>query len=290
MEGKSREMMEKIGLVLEGGGMRAVYTAGALEYFLEHDIHFPYVIGVSAGASYAASYLSKQMGRNKKVSLDYVKDPRYMSWRNFRHNRQFFGMDFIYDEIPSKIVPFDYETFYANSAQLKIGTTDVYTGESIFYGKEDYKEELLKVLRASSSLPFLAPPVAFKDKLLLDGGISASVPIDVAKQDGYTKNVVILTRNKGYRKSKSRFHYFVEKKYPQYNGLQKMMKERFFHYNKTMDYLDQEEKNGNIIIIRPLERLAVGRMERNPQKLSALYFQGYEDAKKAMHSIKQFQF
>ncbi|GKU80854.1 patatin family protein [Niallia sp. NCCP-28] len=283
-------MMEKIGLVLEGGGMRAVYTAGALEYFLEHDIHFPYVIGVSAGASYAASYLSKQMGRNKKVSLDYVKDPRYMSWRNFRHNRQFFGMDFIYDEIPSKIVPFDYETFYANSAQLKIGTTDVYTGESIFYGKEDYKEELLKVLRASSSLPFLAPPVAFKDKLLLDGGISASVPIDVAKQDGYTKNVVILTRNKGYRKSKSRFHYFVEKKYPQYNGLQKMMKERFFHYNKTMDYLDQEEKNGNIIIIRPLERLAVGRMERNPQKLSALYFQGYEDAKKAMHSIKQFQF
>ncbi|PKG23423.1 patatin family protein [Niallia nealsonii] len=283
-------MMEKIGLVLEGGGMRAVYTAGALEYFLEHDIHFPYVIGVSAGASYAASYLSKQIGRNKKVSLDYVKDPRYMSWSNFRQNRQFFGMDFIYDEIPSKIVPFDYETFYANSAQLKIGTTDVYTGESIFYGKEDYKEELLKVLRASSSLPFLAPPVEFKDRLLLDGGISASVPIDVATQDGYKKNVVILTRNKGYRKSKSRFHYFVEKKYPQYKGLQKRMKERFVYYNKTMDYLDREEANGNIILIRPLEKLAVGRMERNPQKLSALYVQGYEDAKKAMPAIKQFQF
>lgn len=289
MEGKSIRMMEKIGLVLEGGGMRAVYTAGALEYFLEQDIHFPYVIGVSAGASYAASYVSKQVGRNKKVSLDYVTDPRYMSWRNFRHNRQFFGMDFIYDEIPSQIVPFDYDAFYANPAQLKIGTTDVMTGESLFYGKEEYKGELLKVLRASSSLPFLAPPVMFKDKVLLDGGISASVPIDIANQDGYEKNVVILTRNKGYRKSKSRFHYFVEKKYPHYKGLQKMMKERFIHYNKTMDYLDKEEEKGNVLIIRPLEKLKVGRMERNPQKLFALYMQGYEDAKKVLSAVQQFQ-
>lgn len=290
MEGKSIKMMKNIGLVLEGGGMRAVYTAGALEYFLEQDIQFPYVIGVSAGASYAASYVSRQIGRNKKVSLDYVTDPRYMSWSNFRKNRQFFGMDFIYDEIPSKIIPFDYNAFEANPAQLKIGTTDVFTGESLFFGKEDYQGELLKVLRASSSLPFLAPPVEFKNKVLLDGGISASVPIDIAKQDGYEKNVVILTRNKGYRKSKSHFQYFVKKKYPEYKGLQRMLRERFVSYNQTMDYLDEEEEKGNVLIIRPLEKLKVGRMERSPQKLSALYMQGYEDAKKMLSSIKQFQF
>lgn len=283
-------MKENVGLVLEGGGMRGVYTAGALECFLEHNVYFPYVIGVSAGASYGASFMSQQAGRNKKVSLDYVTDPRYMSWRNFRQTGQFFGMDFIYNQIPNNMVPFDYEAFYGNKAEFKIGTTDVQSGESVFYGKEDYKDELLKALEASSSLPFLAPVVEFKGRKLLDGGISDPIPLKLAQKDGYTKNVVILTRNFGYRKSKSRFAFFVKRKYPQFTGLQQAMQVRYKLYNETLEYVEQEEKNGNIFVIRPQEKLIVGRMERDQQKLENLYMQGYRDAKTALKRMKEQAF
>ncbi|MCM3030629.1 MULTISPECIES: patatin family protein [unclassified Niallia] len=283
-------MKENIGLVLEGGGMRGVYTAGALECFLEHNVYFPYVIGVSAGASYGASYMSQQAGRNKKVSLDYVTDPRYMSWRNFRQTGQFFGMDFIYNQIPNTMVPFDYEAFYGNEAEFKIGATDIQTGESVFYGKQDYKEELLKALEASSSLPFLAPVVDFKGRKLLDGGISDPIPLKRAQEDGFKRNVVILTRNLGYRKSKSRFAFFVRRKYPQFKGLQQAMEARYKLYNETLEYVEQEEKKGNIMVVRPQEKLVVGRMERNPQKLENLYMQGYRDAKAALGKWKEQQF
>ncbi|MGG0736466.1 patatin-like phospholipase family protein [Niallia taxi] len=283
-------MKEKVGLVLEGGGMRGVYTAGALECFLEHEVYFPYVIGVSAGASYGASYLSKQAGRNKRVSLDFVTDPRYMSWRNFRQTGQFFGMDFIYNQIPNTMVPFDYNAFYENEAEFKIGTTDIQTGESVFFGKQDYKEELLKALEASSSLPFLAPIVDFKGKKLMDGGIADPIPLKKAVEDGFTKNVVILTRNYGYRKSKSRFSFFVKRKYPQFAGLQQAMQARYKYYNETLEYIEQEERNGNILVIRPQEKLIVGRMERNPQKLENLYMQGYRDAKAALVQMKEHEY
>jgi len=279
---------ESIGLVLEGGGMRGVYTAGVLESFLEKDIHFPYVIGVSAGACNAASYLSKQKGRNKTVNIDYIRDPRYISWRNFLKHRQLFGMDFIFDELPHKLVPFDYDEFYKNSSEFVIVTTDCLTGEPVYHRKNDYGKDILTVLKASSSLPFMAPEIHFDNKILLDGGISDSIPIKKAQQDGLYKNVVVLTRNVGYFKSPSKFHFLVKRKYPKYPGLQKALLNRYKMYNETVHYLEEEEKKGNIIIIRPKETVEVGRLERDPLKLERLYEQGYQDANQMLDRIKNW--
>ncbi len=281
-------MFDQVGLVLEGGGMRGVYTAGVLEYFLEQQLFFPYVIGVSAGACNAASYLSQQKGRNKTVTIEYASDPRYISWNNFFKNRQFFGMDFIFDEIPTKHVPFHYDVFYNSPTEFVIGTTDCYTGEPVYYKKQDYGKDMLTVLRASSSLPFIAPEIQFKEKMLLDGGISDPIPIKKAQQDGFKKNIVILTRNEGYEKKPSRFHFLVDRKYPQYKGLQVSLRNRYQIYNETVAYLEKEEKEGNAFVIRPQKMLKVGRMERNPSRLEELYIQGYEDAKASLSRIVDF--
>jgi predicted patatin/cPLA2 family phospholipase len=287
MKGRSN-MENRVGLVLEGGGMRGVYTAGILEYFLESQLFFPYVIGVSAGACNAASYLSKQKGRNKTVTIEYASDPRYISWKNYFRNRQFFGMDFIFDEIPNNHVPYHYDVFYNSPSEFVVGTTDCLTGEPVYFKKQDYGKDLLTVLRASSSLPFIAPEVRFKDKILLDGGISDPIPLKKAQQDGFAKNIVILTRNKGYLKKPSKFHYLVNRKYPEYKGLQQSLRNRYQIYNETVEYLEMEEKKGNVLIIRPTQPLKVGRMERNPQRLEELYNQGYEDARSAMSSIVNY--
>ncbi|MEH7354474.1 patatin family protein [Neobacillus drentensis] len=281
-------MIDQVGLVLEGGGMRGVYTAGILEYFLERDLYFPYVIGVSAGACNAASYLSKQKGRNKTVTIEYASDPRYISWKNYFKNRQFFGMDFIFDEIPNKYVPYHYDVFYNNPSEFVVGTTDCLTGEPVYLKKQDYEKDLLTILRASSSLPFIAPEILFKDKILLDGGISDPIPIKKAQKDGFKKNIVILTRNKGYLKKSSKFHFLVNRKYPEYKGLQHSLRKRYQIYNDTVAYLEDEEKAGNALIIRPTQPLKVGRMERNPKRLEDLYNQGYKDAKNSMSSILNY--
>ncbi|MFS0637555.1 patatin family protein [Mesobacillus foraminis] len=273
------------GLVLEGGGMRGVYTAGVLEYFLEKEISFPYVIGVSAGAAMAASYLSKQKGRNKRVNIELVKDPRYLSWRNYFKSRQLFGMDFIFDEIPNKLVPFDYDEFFKSKSQFVIGTTDCLTGEPVYLTKEDYGEEMLKAIKASSSLPFIAPEIHFKNRILLDGGISDPIPLGKSQKDGNKRNVVILTRNEGYLKKPSKFHFLVKRKYPEYIGLQRALADRYRKYNETVEYLREEEKKGNTVVIRPAKPLDVGRIERNPVKLENLYVQGYQDAKLAAERL-----
>lgn len=281
-------MLDQFGLVLEGGGMRGVYTAGILEFLLDQELFFPYVIGVSAGACNAASYLSKQKGRNKRVTIGYASDPRYISWRNYFKNRQFFGMDFIFDELPKRHVPYDFDMFQQNPAEFVVGTTDCLTGEPVYFKKQDYGEDLLTVLRASSSLPFLAPEILFKDKILLDGGISDPIPLKKAQQDGFSKNIVVLTRNAGYMKKPSKFHFLVNRKYPEYKGLQRLLQNRFQIYNETIAYIEEEEKKGNVFVIRPSEPLKVGRMERNPQKLEELYNQGYEDAKRSLPALKQY--
>ncbi|MEH7416680.1 patatin family protein [Neobacillus drentensis] len=281
-------MISQTGLVLEGGGMRGVYTAGILEYFLEQELFFPYVIGVSAGACNAASYLSKQKGRNKTVTVEYASDPRYISWKNYFKNRQFFGMDFIFDEIPNQHVPYHYDVFYNSPSEFVVGATDCLTGMPVYYNKQDYGEDLLTVLRASSSLPFIAPEIRYQDKILLDGGISDPIPIKKAQRDGFKKNIVILTRNKGYLKKPSKFHFLVNRKYPNYMGLQQSLRTRYQTYNDTIDYLEKEETDGNVLIIRPSDPLKVGRMERNSKRLEDLYNQGYRDAKASIDKIMSY--
>jgi predicted patatin/cPLA2 family phospholipase len=280
--------MEKIGLILEGGGMRAVYTAGVLELFMERGLYFPYTVGVSAGACMAASYLSKQKGRNKVVNIDWAKDPRYISWRNFLKNGQLFGMDFIFDEIPNSLVPFDYQAFLDSREELVIGTTDCETGDTVFHYKSEPGFDLLRALRASSSLPFIAPIVEYGDKELLDGGISDPIPLRQAERDGYGRNVLVLTRNAEYRKSRNRFSWLVRRAYGKYPEFVKTMLRRHDIYNGTLAYIHEQERKGAAFVIRPRLPLAVGRMERNPAKLQALYTQGYEDAKRLMPALEEW--
>ncbi|TMU88335.1 patatin family protein [Bacillus sp. BHET2] len=281
-------MVNETGLVLEGGGMRGIYTAGALEYFLEQGIEFPYVIGVSAGACNAASYLSKQNGRNKKVNVDFIQDPKYLSWRNYWKTGELFGMDYVFDEIPNKLVPFDYKAFHSNSTEFVVGTTDCHSGNPVYFSRNDYGEDLLTIIRASSSLPFVAPMVEFGSRYLLDGGISDPVPIRKAEQDGYRKNVVILTRNRGYYKKPSRFSFLVKRKYPQFPELHKTMMNRYLRYNQTIQEVEEKEKNGEVLIIQPQHPLKVSRIEKNPQKLDELYWQGYRDAELKMKHIVEW--
>ncbi|MFD2680519.1 patatin-like phospholipase family protein [Bacillus seohaeanensis] len=281
-------LVDNTGLVLEGGGMRGVYTAGALEYFLEQGLEFPYVIGVSAGACIAASYLSKQAGRNKKVNIGFARDPKYLSWRNYWKSRELFGMDYVFDEIPNKIVPFDYETFYSSQSEFVIGTTDCHTGKPVYWSRKDYGKDVLTIIRASSSLPFLAPVVEYQSKHLLDGGISDSIPIEKAEKDGFAKNVVVLTRNKGYFKKPSKFNFLLKRKYPQYPNLQKTLMNRYKQYNSLVETLEEKEAKGEIIIIQPQQPLKVGRIEKDPKKLENLYWQGYEDAKQKYANILEW--
>lgn len=279
--------MENIGLVLEGGGMRGLYTCGVLEYFLEKELFFNYIIGVSAGACNAASYISRQKGRNEKVNISFAKDPRYMSIRNLIRKKSYFGWDFIFDEIPTKHIKFDFDTFKKATCKFIIGVTDCNTGKPLYLNKEDVGMGFY-ALRATSSLPFISEIVKFRDHELLDGGITDSIPIKKSMADGNVKNIIVLTRNKEYRKSPIKHAGLVKLRYKNYPELVNAITNRYKNYNATLDYVEQLEEEGKVLVIRPSKPLEVGRIERNTDKLKALFDNGYEDAKNCYEKILSF--
>lgn len=280
--------MFKSGLILEGGGMRGVYTAGVLEYFMEKQMYFSYVIGVSAGACHAASYLSRKPGRHQEVTIGYIHHPDYISMRNLFRKRELFGMDLIFDHIPNQLVPFDFKAFHAATETFWIGTTDCMTGKPVYFDKETYGKDILNIIRASSSLPFMAKAIQYEGKTLMDGGIADPIPIRKAIQDGVHKKVVILTKPKGYRKNKSAFSKATRYFYKNYTGLCSALEKRWQHYNDTLDYIEQMEEAGDVWVIRPGKNIKVGRAERNEAKLSLLHEQGYEDAKNQYNQMIQW--
>ncbi|KGN01144.1 patatin [Clostridium novyi A str. 4570] len=277
--------MNNIGLVLEGGGMRGIYTSGVLDFLMEKDIYTPYVIGVSAGACNASSYVSKQKYRSRDVNLKYINDPRYIGIKNLILEKSIFSIKFLYDEVPNKLEPFDYEEFKKSNQTFMIVATNCKTGEPEYFEKNQCKD-ILKVIRASSSLPLVTPIVNLDGEPYLDGGISDSIPIKKAMEDGYTKNIVVLTRTKGYRKEPIKHKRIIKFKYKKYPKLVNKIFNRYKEYNETLDYIEDLEKKGQIIIIRPSEDLKVDRLEKNVDKLEALYNLGYNDAKQAYNSIK----
>lgn len=282
-------MVQDTALVLEGGGMRGIYTGGVLDFFMEKNLRFPYTIGVSAGACNGSSLISNQPGRNKQVNIGFIKDPRYLSFRNFLTKREMFGMDFLFDEIPNIHVPFDFETFFASSEEFVIGTTDVNSGEPVYFGKNDYnKETILPIIRASSSLPLMAPIVKVNGFELLDGGIVDPIPTNKARLDGYGKQVLILTRESHYRKKQSKFSSLLKTSYRQYPALVQAIQQRYKLYNDTMDEIEKREKAGELFVIRPTRTMEVKRIDRNEKRLGSLYEQGYEDAKKKYEELLAF--
>lgn len=282
--------MKNIGLVLEGGGMRGIYTTGVLDFFMDNDLYIPYVIGVSAGACQGVSYVSKQRGRGERAILNHIENPRYISKRNLLFKRSIMDMDFLFDEIPNIYEPFDYDTFFENEQKFILVGTSCRTGEAIYFdGKKDRNEKfLLDACRASSSLPFLTPIVDVNGEPVLDGGISDSIPIRKSIADRNEKNIIVLTRGKEYRKKPSNTAFVAKKMYKAYPKLQETIANRYKVYNETLDYIEKLEEQGDVFVIRPKKKVEIKRMEKDKPKLADFYKTGYEDARDTWEDLMKW--
>lgn len=273
----------KVGLVLEGGGMRGVYTVGVLDAMLEQQCYTDYVIGVSAGAANGVSYVSRQKGRALKTNLDFLGDKRYLSLSNYIRTKSLFGMDFIFNEIPDKLMPFDYEAFQASPCEFKVGVTNVLTGETEYFGKEAMNGECT-VLRASASIPLFSPVVDFRGKKYLDGATSDSIPVKKALADGCDKLIVVLTRERGFVKPPESFKAIYTRAFKKtYPEMINVLNNRHIMYNETLRFIEALEKEGRAIVIAPRASLGISRFEKKKEKLMGCYDLGKEDfnAKKA---------
>lgn len=267
------------GLVLEGGGLRGVFTCGVLDCFMDHGVRFPFTVGVSAGACNALSYMSGQRGRAKASNIDLMDKHHYIGFRYLLTQRCIMDFKLLFEDFPEKIIPYDYDSYFANPDRFVMVTTNCLTGKAEYFEEKASSKRVMDIVRASSSLPFVSP-VTYVDGLpMLDGGIVDSVPVEYALNQGYERLVVVLTRNKGYRKknSKMRISKAFYRKYP---NLQKALSERNSVYNKTMDLVERLEEEGRITVIRPLKPIKVGRMEKDTAKLTELYDEGYDIAEK----------
>jgi predicted patatin/cPLA2 family phospholipase len=280
----------RAGLVLEGGGMRGAYSAGVLDAFLDRGIDLQYVIGVSAGANAGADYVAGQRERNHRMFVELAADPRYMGWTNFLRERSWFGMRFLFEAAPDEIAPFDYEAFSQTARTLVVVATDCATGQPAYFRHRDFDPRFFihTVHRASCSIPLLSPPVALDGRLYCDGGVSDPIPIDRALTDGSARNVVVLTRNAGYRKSHTVLGFPAGLGLARRPGLRRALRQRVERYNACLDRLAALEEDGRVFIIRPVKPVVVGRMERNVQRLETLYQQGYDEALTCMPALTEW--
>lgn len=277
----------RLGLVLEGGGMRGVYTAGVLDFFLEENFFIDGVIGVSAGAVQAVNFVSRQEKRGFRVIATYVNDKRYMSFRSLLLTGDLFNRKFCYERIPNELDPFDYETFRNSSTRCYATATNVLTGEASHLELKDLHDDMDK-LRASGSLPLVSNLVNIDGIPHLDGGIADSIPFDAFRRMGYGKCIVVLTRAKGYRKSPNRLVPIIRLKYRKYPKFIAACENRFRVYNETLDALEAAEARGDVFVIRPQKTVEVARLERNASKLEALYREGFAEAKERFDDLKRF--
>ena len=269
--------MQKATLVLEGGATRGVFTAGVLDYLMEKDLYMSYVIGVSAGACNAVDYVSKQMGRTKNCMIPTDKNYTYFhGFRKFVRERSLMNMDLIFDAFPKQIYPFDFDTYFQSETECELVATNCVTGKPEYFNVRNDQEKLLKSCRASCSLPLLAPMVNIDGIPYLDGGLSDSVPIDRAFQKGNDKIVVVLTRNKGYRKSKAPrgLAEVYRRSYRSYPNLVRSILTRSIYYNQTMRKLELLEQQGKIFVIRPTVK-PISRIERDTALLNMFFEHGY---------------
>jgi predicted patatin/cPLA2 family phospholipase len=275
-------------IVLEGGGLRGGFTGGVLEYFLDEEINFDRVIGVSAGACTGASYISKQKGRNWKVNVEYPSDRRYMGLRHLLFSGSYFNMKFIFDEIPNRLVPFDEQAFFKNPVEFDIVITSMSTGQAVVLSKSDIANiGVSKALIATSSIPFLSQPVDIGGAFFFDGGVSDSIPVKYALSK-HKRAVVILTRPRGYRKGEMGAKLLFKlafRKHPEF--LETLLK-RNEEYNKTLDFCDQMEREGKLFVIAPSPEFSIGRTEKSFEKRLGLYNHGYKLISNGIENLQQF--
>lgn len=278
----------KVGLVLEGGGMRGLYTSGVLDYFLDQQIFVDYVIGVSAGACNGVSYLSKQKGRNYRVNTNYISDKRYLSLSNFIKTKSLFGMNFIFDEIPHQLDLFDYETFLSSPSEYKLGVTDVLTGRPVYFDKTHLDHDST-ILKASSSIPVFSPIIEYQNGLYLDGGTTDSIPVKQALKDGCDHVIIVLTRDRNYIKKPESFRFIYSKVLKAYPNLIQALDNRHLMYNETLKFIKELEQQGKATIIAPSSPLEISRFEKDVSKLKNIYELGYLDASKKFDQLKELQ-
>ena len=269
------------GLVLEGGGMRGVFTSGVLDCFMDSGIEFPYCVSVSAGACNGLSYKSRQRGRAKQTNIELLDRFHYIGLKYLLTQRSILDRETIYDRIPNEVLPFDFKTCFANPMTFEMVATNCRTGQACYLSEEHDPHRLLDIAMASSSLPYVCPIVWVDGEPMLDGGIIDSIPVERAMQTGHPFNVVVLTRNKGYRADGHdiKVPKYIYRKYPR---LRLQLSKRLAAYNAQLDLVDKLEKEGRILAVRPVKPMKVGRLESDPEKLTELYEEGYECAKSAL--------
>ena len=276
--------IKKATLVLEGGATRGIFTSGALDYLMERDLYFSDVIGVSAGSCNAVDYVSRQPGRTRDCMIPTDKEGKYYyGIRDFVKEKSLMNMDLIFDKYPKELLPFDFETYFNSEINCQIVTTNCLTGKAEYMTEDSDNDRLMKLCRASSSMPLLTPIVNIDNVPYLDGGLADSVPIRRAQQMENEKIVVILTKNQGYRKSvlSPTMQRVYKRAYKSYPNLIRTIFRRSFEYNKTMNYLDQLEKRGEQV--KP-----VSRLERNKETLHAFYEHGYKYTERKFDDLMEY--
>ncbi len=274
----------KKGLVLEGGGVRGIYTAGVLDVFLENSVTFDGVIGVSAGAAHGCSYLSNQHGRSIRYYEKYCDDARFMSFRNLITTGDFVGVQFSYYDLPNKYDLYDYEAFAKNESEFYVVCSNLVTGKPEYIRITDMRSQV-EYLRASASLPYFSRIVEIDGNKYLDGGCTDAIPFEAFGKMGFDKNVVVLTRPADYRKTaeKPMFSRLFYKKYPEFVSA---MHRRHEMYNSTVERVFEAEARGEIFVIRPQAPLPASRLEHDRQKVRATYDVGREDATRELCRLK----
>jgi len=277
------------GLVLEGGGMKGIYTAGVLEYFMEKDLYFKNCYGVSAGACHLCNYIAKQPKRSYRISLNYLKDKNYCTFRSLLLTGDLFNVEMNYNKIPNKLDPYDYKAAAKYEGNAYAVVTNIRTGEPEYMPMREMHRDIVAV-RASASLPLVSRNVKIGNEYYLDGGISDAVPIRKAIADGNAKNVVILTKEAGYvRKPAPKSNLdLIKLKYKKYPKVYELVADRHLRYNEVLRFLEEEEQAGRAFVIRAQKPNAVGRIEKDREKLEALYQLGYQDAERNYEKLMQF--
>ena len=282
--------IERATLVLEGGATRGVFTSGVLDHLMDQDLYMSHVIGVSAGACNAVDYVSKQPRRTRDCMIPEDKENSYYyGIREFVKEKSVMNMDLIFDKYPNELIPFDFETYFNSEIHCELVTTNCITGKAEYMTESHDRERLMKICRASCSMPLLTPIVNVDGTPYLDGGLADSVPLGRARELGNKKIVVVLTKNKGYRKKvvSPALQRVYKRAYKSYPNLIRTIFRRSFEYNKLMNHIDQLEKAGKIFVIRPQVK-PVSRLERNKESLEAFYEHGYRYVEERMDGLRAF--
>lgn len=273
-------------LVLEGGGLRGVFTCGVLDCFMDNGLRFPFTVGVSAGACNGLSYMSGQRGRAKASNIDLMDKHRYVGFRYLLTQGCIMDYKLLFEDFPEKIIPYDYEAYFSSTDRFVMVTTNCLTGKAEYFEEKSDSKRVMAIVRASSSLPYVTKITYVDGVPMLDGGIADPIPVEYVQSQGYESMVIILTRNKGYRKNERQMPVpnIIYRKYPE---LRKTLARRNAQYNRTMEMIERLEEEGKITVIRPVKPIEVGRMEKDTDKLRALYQEGYELAESLISSSRK---